>query len=87
MTFRVETNVLSEATKPQSDAKVVAWLADNETQLAINPIILGELRVGILSLPKSKRRSSLLDWLDQAFDIWRVGFGFQNRRTLGAVAG
>jgi len=62
--FLVDANVLSEATKPQPDAKVVAWLADHETQLAINPIILGELRFGILSLPKSKRRGGLLEWLD-----------------------
>jgi len=62
--FLVDANVLSEATKPQPDAKVKAWLADHETQLAINPIIFGELRFGILLLPKSKRRSGLLEWLD-----------------------
>jgi predicted nucleic acid-binding protein len=62
--FLVDANVLSEATKPQPDANVVAWLAAHETELAINPIILGELRFGILSLPKSKRRSGLLEWLD-----------------------
>ena len=64
MKFLVDASVLSEATKLQPDAKVVAWLADHETQLAINPIILGELRFGILSLPKSKRRGGLLEWLD-----------------------
>ncbi len=64
MKFLVEANVLSEATKAQPDANVVAWLADHETELAINPVILGELRYGILSLPKSKRRSGLLQWLD-----------------------
>lgn len=64
MKFLVDANVLSEATKPQPDPKVVAWLAAHETELAINPIILGELQFGILSLPKSKRRSGLLEWLD-----------------------
>lgn len=64
MKFLVDANVLSEATKLQPDANVVAWLAAHETELAINPIILGELRFGILSLPKSKRRSGLLEWLD-----------------------
>ena len=64
MKFLVDANVLSEVTKPQPDANVVAWLAAHETELAINPIILGELRFGILSLPKSKRRSGLLEWLD-----------------------
>lgn len=64
MTFLVDANVLSEATKPQPDANVVAWLAAHETELAINPIILGELRFGIVSLPRGKRRSRLLEWLD-----------------------
>ena len=64
MKFLVDANVLSEATNPQPDAKVEVWLADHETQLAINPIIFGELRFGILLLPKSKRRSDLLGWLD-----------------------
>lgn len=78
MKFLVDANVLSEATKPQPDAKVVAWLAAHETQLAINPIILGELRFGILSLPKSKRRSGLLEWLDN-------GVGYLAMLDLDAI--
>ena len=52
MKFLVDANVLSEATKPNPNPKVVGWLAAHETQLAINPIVLGELRFGILLLPK-----------------------------------
>ena len=64
MKFLVDANVLSEATKPNPNPKVVGWLATHETQLAINPIVLGELRFGILLLPKGKRRSKLLAWLE-----------------------
>ena len=64
MKFLVDANVLSEATNPNPNPKVVGWLAAHETQLAINPIVLGELRFGILLLPKGKRRSELLAWLD-----------------------
>jgi toxin FitB len=64
MKFLVDANVLSEATKPNPDPKVVTWLGAHETQLAINPIVLGELRFGILLLPKGKRRSNLLEWLE-----------------------
>lgn len=64
MKFLVDANVLSEATKPRPDAKVIAWLAAHETELAINPIVLGELRFGVLLLPKSKRRNKLLEWLE-----------------------
>ncbi|XZE22010.1 PIN domain-containing protein [Pirellulaceae bacterium SH449] len=64
MKFLVDANVLSEATKPNPDSSVVEWLTIHETQLAINPIILGELKFGILLLPKSKRRSNLLAWFE-----------------------
>ena len=64
MKFLVDANVLSEATKPDPNPKVVGWLAAHETQLAINPIVLGELQFGILLLPKCKWRSELLAWLD-----------------------
>ena len=67
MKFLVDANVLSEATKPNPNPKVVGWLAAHETQLAINPIVLGELRFGILLLPKGKRRSELLAWLESGF--------------------
>ena len=64
MKFLFVSNVLSEATKPAPDANVLKWLTVHETQLAINPIILGELQFGILLLPRSKRRNNLLAWLE-----------------------
>lgn len=64
MKFLVDANVLSEATKPLPNSKVIEWLTAHETELAINPIILGELRFGILLLPKSKRQKKLLEWLE-----------------------
>ena len=62
MTFLVDANVLSEATKPRPDQAVIAWLSENEAELAVNPIILGELQYGILLLPASKKRERLLKW-------------------------
>lgn len=62
MTFLVDANVLSEATRPRPDESVVAWLARNETELAVNPIILGELQYGILLLPSGKKRERLMKW-------------------------
>jgi predicted nucleic acid-binding protein len=43
---------------------VVDWLRANERDIAVDPIILGELRFGILLLPKGKKRSSLERWFD-----------------------
>jgi len=65
MTFLVDANVLSEPTKPQPDLKVLEWLRRHERSLVVDPVILGELRFGILLLPKGKRRQNLERWFDQ----------------------
>lgn len=61
----VDANVLSEATKPDPDPRVVDWLTRAERELVVDPIILGELRFGILLLPRGKRRSRLEQWFDE----------------------
>lgn len=62
--YLVDANVLSEATKPASDDGVVAWLGRHEPELAVDPIILGEVRFGILLLPRGRRRNRLERWFD-----------------------
>lgn len=62
--YLVDANVLSEATKPAPDQRVVDWLAHNEPELAVDPVILGELRFGILLLPRGRRRSRLERWFE-----------------------
>ena len=64
MKFLVDANVLSEPTKVAPEPNVVDWLRRHERDLAIDPIILGEVRFGILLLPKGKRRSRLERWFD-----------------------
>jgi len=49
--YLVDANVLSEPTKPFPNAGVVAWLTRYERDIAVDPIILGEIRFGILCLP------------------------------------
>jgi hypothetical protein len=65
MTYLVDANVLSEATKPVPHAKVIHWLRQHERELAVDPIILGELRFGIHLLPAGKRRTRLEHWFEQ----------------------
>ena len=65
MTYLVDANVLSEPTKPEPDERVVAWLEHHERELVVDPVILGELRFGILLLPPSRRRRGLERWFDQ----------------------
>jgi len=62
--YLVDANVLSEPTKAAPDARVVDWLRANEREITIDPVILGEIRFGILLLPKGRRRTSLERWFD-----------------------
>ena len=43
----LDTNVLSELTKPTPSVQVVTWLAVNEPSLAVPTIALAEVRYGI----------------------------------------
>jgi len=63
--YLVDANVLSEATKPTPDPRVLGWLERAEPELVVDPIILGELRFGILLLPRGRRRTGLERWFDQ----------------------
>ncbi len=64
MTTLVDANVLSEPTKPRPDAGVVEWLRRNEREIAVDPIVLGEVNFGIFILPRGKRRTLLERWFD-----------------------
>ena len=65
MKYLVDANVLSEPTRPEPRPAVVAWLRRHERAIAVDPVILGEIRFGILLLPRGKRRSRLERWLDE----------------------
>jgi predicted nucleic acid-binding protein len=62
--YLVDANVLSEATKATPEPKVVDWLRENEPDLVVDPIILGEIRYGIHLLPAGKRRKRLETWFN-----------------------
>ena len=63
--YLVDANVLSEPTKPEPDRRVVGWLRQNQRELAVDPIILGEIRFGILLLPRGRRRANLERWFEE----------------------
>ncbi|MCP5520686.1 MAG: PIN domain-containing protein [Verrucomicrobiales bacterium] len=64
MSYLVDANVLCEPTRPRPWGRVVDWLRERERELAVNPIILGELRYGILLLPAGRRRKRLEGWFE-----------------------
>ncbi len=90
MTFLVDANVLSELTKPQPDPKVLAWLRRHESRIVVDPVILGELRFGILLLPKGKRRQQLERWFEEgarriACLPWDAATGLRWAELLAAL--
>ena len=62
MTYLVDANILSEPTKPAPNNKVIDWLTANEGNLVVDSIIVGELCVGILALPRGRKRTQLEQW-------------------------
>jgi len=62
--YLVDANVLSEPTKAAPDLRVIEWLRAHEPDIAVDPIILGEMRFGILLLLKGKKRAALERWFD-----------------------
>jgi len=62
--YLVDANVLSELAKPLPEPLVVEWLRTHESEIAVDAVILGELRFGILILPPGKKRTALERWFD-----------------------
>ncbi len=66
MNFLLDTNVVSEWTKPRPDVGVVTWLANaDEDRVFISVITLAELRHRIERLPVGARRNRLDVWLTE----------------------
>jgi toxin FitB len=87
VTLLVDANVLSEATRPEPDARVVRWLGLHEREIAVDPIILGEILYGILLLPPGKRRARLAKWFQEGIErihclAWDAATGLRWARLL-----
>jgi predicted nucleic acid-binding protein len=48
--------------KPAPNPRVLQWLRAHEPDMAVDLVILGELRFGILILPQGKKRTALEQW-------------------------
>jgi toxin FitB len=70
VTFLLDTNVLSEWTKPRPNPGVVAWLAEvDEDRVYISVITLAELRHGIERMAAGSRRKRLDEWLQDELPL------------------
>lgn len=68
--YLVDTNVLSELTRPSPNSQVEAFLRRSKDRVFVSVLSIGEIRKGIASLPTSQRRVGLEDWLDNEIMPW-----------------
>jgi predicted nucleic acid-binding protein len=62
--FLLDTNIISELIRPKPDPNVTKWVdATDEELLFLSVLTLGEIRKGVVLLPRSARRSALEAWL------------------------
>ena len=86
MKFLVDANVLSEVTRPNPAAVVVAWLRQHESDLVVTPIVLGEIEYGIGLMASSRKRTELRRWFEEGLRRLRVldlDGGTASRRRAG----
>ena len=68
--FLLDTNVISELVKPKPEPKVTAWIdTTDEDLLYLSVLTLGEIRKGIVLLPRSARRTALETWLSKELPL------------------
>lgn len=64
MKYLLDTCVLSELIKKKPDKKVVKWVSRNdEGNLFISVLTIGEIHKGIEKLPKSEKKEKLHQWV------------------------
>ncbi len=62
MKYLIDVNVLCEPTKQHPNETVCAWIDAHETELVVDPIVMGEIWCGITALPSGHRRQRLVSW-------------------------
>lgn len=68
----LDTNIVSEAMKPEPHPAVRAWLNDQAAEtLYLSSVTLAELLFGIAALPTGKRKDRLTQALDGLMDLFR----------------
>ena len=63
MRYLLDTNILSNVTKPAPSEGLLAWLSDQvDTDLFIASLTVAEIRRGVLEKPAGKKRNQLDTW-------------------------
>jgi len=59
VTYLLDTNIVSETSKPNPDPKCLAWLEARRGQCVLSAITLAEIRYGVERLPEGKRKAAV----------------------------
>jgi predicted nucleic acid-binding protein len=61
--YLLDTNIISNITKPVPSEALIAWMADQDDEdLFISSLTVAEIRRGVLEKPAGKKRSQLESW-------------------------
>jgi toxin FitB len=63
--FLLDTNVVSEALRPRPDARVLAWLRENDARAWLSVVTIGEIEAGIRGASDPRRAQGLRAWLEE----------------------
>jgi toxin FitB len=84
----VDTNVWSEASKPNGAHKIVQWIADNRQQLWLSTIVIAEIRAGIENPDAAEKRDAIENWLallEKAHESRTLSFDQPSAYALGKL--
>jgi hypothetical protein len=61
--YLLDTNIISNITKPVPSAPLIAWMAEQaDDDLFIASMVVGEVWFGVLQCPRGKKRAQLESW-------------------------
>ena len=61
--YLLDTNIISNVTKPAPSAALLVWMAQQaDDDLFVSALTVGEIRRGLLEKPKGKKRALLEAW-------------------------
>lgn len=77
MKYVLDTNVISETSKPNPDSRCLAWLVERASDCCLTSITLAEMCFGVERLPEGKRKRALArqyNFILQDFREWMLDF-------------
>ena len=85
----VDTNVWSELTKPRGNPAVLAWLEENDADLALSTLVIAEIQYGIELVEAVDKRHFLEAWLsglESRYYGQTLVFGAESAHCYGRIA-